>query len=359
MNNGDRQAGSAVLPDQIPQHVQAGGLPQTDTGTGVGGAPDPPGQIIATLPVSMLLPGESPRLEGYDEAHVARLAEVDGQLPPIVVEPRTMRVIDGTHRLMAAIRNGRDTIEAIYYEGSPEDTFLHAVHANVVHGFPLSQADRRAAASRIIDSHPYLSDRAIAEVAGLGAKTVATIRRRSQDDAARPKTRIGRDGRARPLNGSEGRHRVAELLTKHPDASLRELARLAGVSPATVSDVRTRLERGEAPETVRPPRRPQLREVAVVGQLMGKPERTVEEQRVDASSLLDKLLRDPALRHKEEGRELLRLLQQNAIGSQKWDELTAVVPSHCGGLVGQLAQQYAKLWSEFAREMARQARTAA
>jgi ParB-like chromosome segregation protein Spo0J len=339
-------------------------LPKAGSGAGPAPAAEPPddpgGELdseIVVLPVAMLRLGESPRLEGHDKAHVARLAEVEGPLPPIVVERRTLRVIDGTHRLMAAIRRGQSTIEARYFVGSPDDVFLHAVRANVVHGFPLSQADRRAAAARIVASHPCLSDRAVAEVAGLGAKTVAAIRRHSDDGAARSTVRIGRDGRVRPLNGSEGRRRVVELLTKHPQASLRELARWAGVSPATVSDVRTRLERGETPE---PAGAAESRLGDAVSRLIaGKGGRGGPEQRVDTSNVLDKLLRDPSLRHKEEGRELLRLLQQTAIGTQKWSELTAAVPPHCGYLVEQLAQQYAKLWSDFAEEMARQSQSAA
>jgi hypothetical protein len=60
-----------------------------------------------------------------------------------------MRVIDGMHRLLAASMNGRDTIEIRLSDGSPQDAFLRAVEANVTHGLPLSQADRRAAAKRI------------------------------------------------------------------------------------------------------------------------------------------------------------------------------------------------------------------
>lgn len=307
------------------------------------------GAEIVSVPVAMLLPGESPRLEGHDAAHVARLAEIEGPLPPILVDRRTLRVIDGMHRMMAAILRGNPTIEARFFDGVPADAFLHAVHANVAHGFPLSQADRRAAAGRIIDSHPHMSDRAIAEVAGLGAKTVAGLRRRSA--GAQSAVRIGRDGRVRPVDGTEGRLRVAELISKHPRASLRELARWAGVSPATVSDVRKRLERGEVPVAAGS----DGQRGVVTRFIPAQAERTGRlEPRVDPASVLEKLLRDPSLRHKEEGRQLLRLLQQTAIGTQRWTELTAVVPPHCGNLVAQLAQQYARLWTQFAEEMARQ-----
>lgn len=72
---------------------------------------------------------------------------------------------------------------------------------------------------------------------------------------------------------------------------------------------------------------------------------------MDPAPLLEKLLRDPSLRHKQQGRHLLRLLQQNAITTSEWYELTAVVPSHCGELVVNLARQYAETWMGFAQEL--------
>lgn len=319
---------------------------------------------VVSVPVALILAGESPRLEGSDPAHIERLAEIDGLLPPILLERRTLKVIDGTHRLMAAILRGSTTIQARLFDGSPADAFLYAVHANVAHGFPLSQADRRAAARRIIASHPHMSDRAIAEVAGLGAKTVAAIRRRSQDAAAQSAVRIGRDGRARPVNAAEGRRRVAEMITRYPQASLRELARHAGVSPATASDVRKRLDRGEpaAPEPGRaaepgpgraePAERPASDAAEHPAEGFGQAGRAVAAPVVDPVALLEKLMRDPSLRHKDEGKRLLRLLRQNAVDARRWAELAAVVPPHCGSLVGQLAQQYAVLWTDLAGRMA-------
>jgi hypothetical protein len=52
--------------------------------------------------VLSLRAGESLRLNGEDKTHVERLAEAEGPLPPILVERRSLRVIDGMHRLLAA-----------------------------------------------------------------------------------------------------------------------------------------------------------------------------------------------------------------------------------------------------------------
>lgn len=315
-----------------------------------------PGRAVVSVPIASLLPADSPRLEGQDEDHVARLMELDAPLPPILVDWRSMRVIDGMHRLVAAFRKGEATIQAELFDGTTEEAFLRAVEANVTHGLPLSKEDRRAAAERIIASHPEMSDRAIARAAGLGARTVATIRRNSFNAAPRVTARIGRDGKVRPLNSAEGRHRAAELIAEYPQASLRELARLAGISPATVSDVRKRLLLGEPPvadpkpdaptadsDPDDPPGLPQPGERRIVGRARSAPP--------DPVPLLEKLLRDPSLRHKEEGRRLLRVLQQNAIGEQGWSKLAAAVPSHCGDLVVDLARQYAETWIGFAQEL--------
>jgi ParB-like chromosome segregation protein Spo0J len=307
---------------------------------------------IVSVPISSLQPGESPRSEGQSRDHIARLAEIDAPLPPILVNRRSMQVIDGTHRLLAAMLRGDDTIDVVFFDGTPEEAFLYAVSANVAHGLPLSLADRRAAAARLVASHPHMSDRALARISGLGAKAVAAIRRDSTAAGQQLNARVGKDGKARPLNSAEGRLRAAEVLAERPEASLREVARLAGISPATAGDVRKRLQSGRPPvpgdsgksersggdkEPAAPPSLRQDRLARLIGP--------------DPGHVLEKLLRDPSLRHKEEGRQLLRLLQHNAIGTEEWSELTAAVPPHCGTLVVDLARQFAETWLEFAQQL--------
>jgi len=289
------------------------------------------------LPIALLTLGESPRLDGQDEEHIARLADLDGPFPPILVDRRTLQVIDGTHRLLAAVLRRQETIEAELFDGTPADAFLRAVQANVTHGFPLTQADRRKAAARIIFSHPHMSDRAIAKVAGLGAKTVAAIRRQSGESLPPVAARVGRDGRVRPLDAAEGRRRVAELLAENPSASLRRVARDAGVSPATAGDVRKRLASGEFATPTAAPRT--------------RAATAAQNPDVTPALLLEKLLRDPSLRQNEMGRHLLALLRHSARGAQQWTDLAAAVPAHCTPMVRQLAQQYTQMWAQLAESM--------
>ncbi len=321
---------------------------------------------VVAVPVLSLRPADSPRLNGEDKAHIARLAEMETSLPPILVDRHTMRVIDGMHRLMAASLQGRETINVRFFDGGEADVFLRAVQENVAHGLPLSQADRRAAAERIIASHPHMSDRAIGHSVGLAAKTVAAIRRSSSEEVPQSNARVGRDGKVRPLDSGIGRRRAAELLAQQPDASLRDVARAAGISPATVLDVRKRLERGEPPVPAKPAASAALKGASGNGAEAGAGSDGALVQPIRFSSraalppnpaaAVEKLLRDPSLRNNERGKGMLRLLHVNAVGTEQLPDVAASVPPHCVGIVVQLARQYAKMWQEFARELDGRAR---
>ena len=318
---------------------------------------------MIAVPILSLRPADSPRLNGEDKGHIVRLAEMDTPLPPILVDKRTMRVIDGMHRLMAASLQGRGTIDVVFFDGSEADMFLRAVQENVTHGLPLSQADRRAAAERIIATHPDMSDRAISQIAGLAAKTVATIRKRSTDVTPQSNGRVGRDGKVRPLDWAEGRRRAEELLTQQPNSSLRDVARYAGISPATVLDVRKRLERGEvaAPEKPKAPGGVVASGEGATGATTDphsgpQPAFRSSPASQGPTATVQKLLRDPSLRSNERGKGMLRLLHVNAVGVEQLPEVAAAVPPHCLQIVVQLARQYAKMWHDFAIELDGRAR---
>src|SRR5260370_41261090 len=68
------------------------------------------------VPLSSLVPADSPRLEGLDPGHAEALAEVDDELPPILVQRSTMRVIDGMHRLDAARIRGQEEIRVQFFD---------------------------------------------------------------------------------------------------------------------------------------------------------------------------------------------------------------------------------------------------
>ena len=289
----------------------------------------------------------SPRLTGEDAEHVRLLAQCETELPPILVHHPSMRVIDGVHRLQAARLRGHDQILARYFSGDEEEAFLLAVKENVAHGLPLTLADRTAAATRIIRAHPEWSDRALARITGLSAKTVGAVRRRTSEEIPQSYTRIGRDGRARPLDAAAGRVRAGELITANPDASLREIAREAGVSPSTVRDVRRRLRQGCDPVPQR----------SAGYEVIDPVDRAQERARLLA--MLPVLRKDPTLRFTESGRTLLRLLEMTTVDDAEWQRLMASVPAHWLDAISALSRACAERWQTGADQLDRRRRASA
>lgn len=286
-------------------------------------------------------------------------------LPPILVNRKNMRVIDGMHRVRAAILNGHDAIAVEFFNGDDAEAFVRAVTVNISHGLPLTLTDRRAAAARIIAEHPDWSDRAIAMCTGLCDKTVATVRSRSTADDSRLNRRLGRDGRLRPVRFAEGRQRASEVITAQPNASLREIARLAGISPATARDVRDRMRQGKDPvpaacRDTSPVRRtpPAGREssMRVVGADSGDTGKVARDDTRDLIDQLQMLRNDPRLRFTDSGRNLLRWLQTQVTGTQTWENMVDNVPAHNVNVVADLASGCAEAWHEFAEELRKRAR---
>ncbi|MEV0134008.1 transcriptional regulator protein [Dactylosporangium sp. NPDC050688] len=319
-------------------------------------------RTVHEVPVSSLVGGRTPRLAGIDPDHVEVLAETDAALPPILVHAPTNSVIDGMHRLHAAIRRGDELILVEYFHGDEADAFVEAVRANIAHGMPLNRADRQAAATRIISTHPQLSDRALAQIAGISAGTVAKIRAQASPDGDCRIARIGKDGRKRRLDVAEARRRAVEVLIDRPEASLREVARATGLSPETVRDVRARMARGEP--SVPAPRQPEVgRPVERLTMVKGGQQRAAKGTTVamsaaerGADALLKNLYRDPSLRFNEPGRQALQWLSLRAGGIERWERLCDVLPLHSRYLVAELARNCARQWTDFAESLEQQLR---
>jgi hypothetical protein len=87
----------------------------------------------------------------------------------------------------------------------------------------------------------------IAITVGLSPRTVAKARHRSTAQSMQSNTRLGKDGRVRPINHAAGRLKVAALLADNPTLPIRAIAQQAGVSCSTVHNVRQRLRAGQHP----------------------------------------------------------------------------------------------------------------
>ncbi|MGP4087249.1 streptomycin biosynthesis protein [Streptomyces sp. KR55] len=313
-------------------------------------------QPLVEIEIGSLSLAGSPRLAGESAEHIEALAAAEEPLPPITVHRPTMRVIDGFHRLKAAQLRGDRTIAARFFDRDETAAFVLAVKLNVTHGLPLTLADRKRAAERIIASRPQWSDRRVASVTGISPGTVGDIRRRAGREPEPVSRRLGQDGRLRPVDGSAGRSIAGELFTQNPELSLRQVARAAGISPETARDVRNRLRNGEDPL----PRQHRRRKNAEPGQGavvhkdfralgLARPAGRGQAQAVpDRAALVKRLKDDPALRFTDTGRNLLRLLALHTLSKDEWEAIINNVPPHCSNIIADLARQFAELWSEFA-----------
>jgi DNA-binding CsgD family transcriptional regulator len=289
--------------------------------------------------IATLRPAYSPRLAGEDRGHIAALVQSGTPFEPILVHRGTNRVIDGMHRLRATLLRGEQWIQVRYLDGPVEEIFIRSVEANVMHGLPLTLRDRRAAALRILGSHPCWSDRAIARATGLSPKTVGAIRRRlSAESPQSSGRRIGQDGRTRPVDPTRGRRAAVALLAERPGATLREIAEAAGISLSTAHDVRRLVRSGEDP--LRTPRRG-----------ADQPGRAPLTGPRDRADILERLAKDPSLRFTDSGRLLLRWLGTLDIDTRTGRELLDAVPPHCAVAVADLAASYSELWRRFAVEL--------
>jgi len=297
---------------------------------------------VQLLAVDALLPARSPRLDGDDPEHVRVLAEVRTPLPPVLVHRPTMRIIDGAHRVAAAKLRGDKTIRCRFFDGDEREAFALAVRSNIAHGLPLTHADRVAAAAEIVGTHPNWSDRAVAATAGLSAVTVARIRKSlsSDDSSAAPVKRTGLDGRVRPVQPSAGQQRVRQLVERSPDASLRQLAREAGVSPNTVRRVRLQMQAEQA----------------------GTPQPSVSTEKVpptpaqpNVDTALRWLSQDPSVRLTESGRVAVRWFLTRVVRPGEGERVINGLPPHTAYILAKVARECASAWDEVASSLAARA----
>lgn len=294
------------------------------------------------VPISSLVPGLYLREAGTDTAHVRLLADLGGSssLPPVLVQEYSFRIIDGMHRIEAARLRGDNYINACFINCTDEEALVLAIQSNTLHGLPLSKADRISGAKRILATHANWSDRAIAGIAGLSPKTIASLRNRSGDDQQPGAKRLGRDGRRRPAVIGESSKRACEYIRLHPDASVRRVAREANVSLGTVHDVRERILRGLEDK-------PAVPAVSRTGFQPKKAEQTT----LTWAEMSAKISQDPVMRYTEGGRAFLRWMALHAGRTDEWREFVDAVPVHWLSAIGRIADAISEEWSEFASQL--------
>ena len=165
--------------------------------------------------------------DGLSEAAVERYAEtlqaveaIAWPFPPVVLNqtPAGYVCIDGAHRIAAAMKAGRETVEAKVVTLSEADAKVEAARANMINGLPLSASERKKAIARLIELRPSWADTAIAKVMGIHRNSVARVRKE-----------LGIGNRTERTVAA-----VEAAKAENPNATQEELAKAAGVNRTTV-----------------------------------------------------------------------------------------------------------------------------
>jgi hypothetical protein len=153
------------------------------------------------------------------------------------------------------------------------------------------------------------------------------------------------------VNSTQRRRTASKLLIDDPSLSLRQVAKIAGISPETVRDVRNRLHgrdtSGPASRGGLPRARHDIRDDERQGHTSRAP-------LGDLNQLVQQLKVDPTLRLTESGRVLLRWLEVHIIGSARWTELCDNIPAYCRGTIANVALECAEVWRKFSERLAEQ-----
>ena len=293
----------------------------------------PAGQLTGPVRVDIaeLVLDGAPRSQ-LDDNYARMLARTRKPLPAIIVHAATRSVLDGRHRVRAAILRGERQIAARLCYADAGEIFALAVAFNAEDGHPIPIDDRKGHAAALLAEHPEWSTRRVAVASGMAPGTVGRLR----GDASPTEVRISRNGRRRAVDTGRGRRIACEVLAAEPGISLREVARRAGVSPSTVRDVRNRMRQADRRREPRP----------ITG---GRNPACPAPPRAVGHLLVAKLCTDPALRYTLTGRRLLAgLLAAGAIEDSDLVELARGLPSHCVALIAAAAGDCARTWQQFA-----------
>jgi ParB-like chromosome segregation protein Spo0J len=124
--------------------------------------------------------------------------------PPLLVylHQGSYVVADGFHRVTAARKAGRTTLNAFVHTGSLDDAWMQAVNHNLRHGMQYTRADRQKIVNWFLDHERYgkLSARDIAALTGnmVPHSTIANIRKRRKLQVLEEASKLDMDSPRQP-----------------------------------------------------------------------------------------------------------------------------------------------------------------
>lgn len=296
---------------------------QDDPFTELGPAPLGP---VVRVDLTVLQAGPRIRLGRISRDHIRDLVQSEGNWPALIIRRADNTIIDGFYRYLAAKELGLGCLNCVYLDVGPEAAFLEALRRNVQHGLPLSLQERKVAAGRILSLCPKWSDRRVGELCGLSAVTVGGLRGgpRSGEQNGQLNTRVGRDGKAYPVDRGVTRARIATALRANPSSSLRSIAQATGTSAATVRAVKSSMSATSLPE------------VAAIA-----PDSSV------TAVLPSKSVVDAALLSTDEGKSFADWFERTRV-SEEWRSYVNHIPISRIYEIADQARERSQRWCEFA-----------
>ncbi len=182
---------------------------------------------LISIAVATLVGCPSP-LRAIDPKWVAMLVRLGPPFAPIVIASDGAAgwvLVDGAHRVHAAVILGISMLDARIVSASNETELLEAaLRAN--RAKRLSATERREAALRLLKVSPAMTNRRIADLAGVHHKTIGHWRS-ELGACATSDRRIGRDGKCYPAS-HRARQRDARSWWRRLLALLRRLLPSSG-----------------------------------------------------------------------------------------------------------------------------------
>jgi ParB-like chromosome segregation protein Spo0J len=105
-----------------------------------------------------------------DKETVDHYAEIFEELPPVVVQKGTGKLIDGWHRFYAASKLGLSEVQVEEVEIADNLLFAEAVKCNLKHGVPLKRTEREKAICKLYEEG--YKEQQIADLVGCGRVSV-------------------------------------------------------------------------------------------------------------------------------------------------------------------------------------------
>ena len=159
------------------------------------------------------------RVIGTDPGTVSEYVEAmeaSSSFPPVILfhDGEAYWPADGFHRIEAARRIDRETIEAEIRQGSQRDAIMFACSANAKHGLRRTQADKRNAIETLLRDPEWsrMSDREIGKACAVDHKTVGSVRRELTGEF--PTARTVRHGNGTKMDVAVGSSSIGSVFDK-------------------------------------------------------------------------------------------------------------------------------------------------